>query len=271
MENRMTKPMLVLIVGAMLVSAACMARTQHAAGHAPAAAEKVIECKQGIYRFFPGEFNFCVALRDEQVGRYRDMVQMLELAAGWGQKRAQFTWGVMYFNGLHVRVDHARGLAWLALAAERQDRGYLGVFSSAYGRSNPVERQRANALLRQMKPRYGDAHAAVRAKVRYDRAIADLTRYEPYSTTACISGVSAGPDVTDGGDPQVHGISGSGDPKQFDTPPQASAPPPCPSLAVSLRVLGRISAVYFRGWETRVDVGPVVPVDAPAASASVGG
>jgi hypothetical protein len=220
------------------------------------------ECNPAFARFVPGEFNFCLALRAEEKGRYREMVSMLKLAASWGQKRAQFNLGVLYFNGRHVPVDHARGLAWLALASERRDTGYLNVFSSAYSRSTPAERQRADALLRALEPQYADKYAMRRADRRFKRQVAELKQYEPYASTVCVAGIGVGP----------NGAGWQGDPRHDGTgfDQGMSVTNTCPTLPMAMHMINAIGDDFFGGWNAHVDVGPIMPSQGPAAASTVG-
>lgn len=218
-------------------SALAMATQPVPAGPIPVKREAPAECVDAIYRFLPGEFNFCVAARDVYRGRYRSAVEMLQLAAGWGNKKAQYVLGLMYFKGEHVAADRPLGLAWLVLAAERHDPTYEAVLVSAYGKSTPAERHRAAVLLSSMRPVYTDAVAARRAQRRFDRAMRELGTFGPYPTTLCIAGFTGG------------NIDPSG----------ASAM--CPSISVAVTRLHQVGDAYFEGWEGHVTVGPLKPVE----------
>jgi hypothetical protein len=240
---------------------------------------KPLRCNESIYRYFPGEYAFCEALSDENVGRYDRMVENLKDASGWGQKRAQFTLGIMYFNGQHVPSDHARGLAWMALAAERHDPGYLGVFSSAYNRSTPAERQRADGLLRELRQRYGDHVAATRAARHFRRERQKLARQEANGGTVCIAGMMSIPNLSGLVDIKqetayedrsvLHHHSMLRGVKRNSTFESArpGAAPSCPSAASVLRTMDKVSARYFDGWRTHVDVGPIRQAALPAEGA----
>lgn len=203
----------------------------------PAQVKPPIYCPDAVYRFLPGEFNLCVAARDVRRGDYRSATEMLELAARWGNKEAQYTLGVMNFNGDHVPEDHPLGLAWLSLAAERRRATYVAVLISAYQKSTPAERHHAVELLAAMRPVYTDAVAARRAQRHFDRAMHDLQKHEPYSSTICITGLTGG----------------YMDPSGADVV--------CPSMDLVVNKLHRISDAYFDGWLGHVTVGTLKPVE----------
>ncbi|MEO8985544.1 MAG: SEL1-like repeat protein [Rhodanobacter sp.] len=190
-----------------------------------------------MYRFLPGEFNFCMAGRDLSRGNHRGAMEMLDLAAGWGSKKAQYVLGVMHFRGDALPVDHALGLAWLTLAAERHDPDYLAVLASAMHKSTPAELQRSKDLLTTMASVYADDVAARRAQRRFDRMVRELTYYEPYDVTTCIKG------LTDGLIAEEDFTSSS-----------------CPSPRYAVARLHLISDVYFDGWAGHVSVGAAEPV-----------
>lgn len=195
------------------------------------------QCNEAIFRFLPGEFNFCLAGIDLYRGNYTGAVEMLKLAAGWGSKKAQYVLGVVYFRGDSIPSDHALGLAWLALAAERNDPTYLAVLASAHAKSTLAEQRRAGELLATMRPRYADAVAAKRAQRRFDRMMRELTYFEPFDVSVCIEG------LTGGLVPQ----------KPADQFTSAS----CPSPTFAAMRLHQISDVYFDGWAGHVSVGEI--------------
>lgn len=115
----------------------------------------------------PGVYYYCVGTRYMANGDNDRARAMLEIAASWGSKPAAFTLGVAYYNGDVQPLDHVRGLAWLAIAAERQNAAYAAVFKSAWNKATPQERQRGNSLWQEMLPTYGDQRAGRRAERRY--------------------------------------------------------------------------------------------------------
>ena len=208
-----------------------------------------VECRDVYNKFLPGEFDFCLALRDQEKGRYNQMVEMLMLAAGWGQKRAQYTLGIMYFNGQHVRANRPLGLAWLVLAAERHDMTATIAAGSAFRASTAAERRQADVLLARLRQHYGDAVAAPRAMNRFNRFYREvfLASFDG-STSLCISGLDVMAPL----------------PNEIDTGPSMSSCPPISQTLVKLREIGNS---YFAGWEGQVSVGD--PEQLPATSGSV--
>lgn len=231
-----------VILCGMLACLAAPSAIAQLATRAPSSAaptrgpEASAECIAAIYRFLPGEFNFCLASRYSQQRRYRSSREMLKLSAAWGKKSAQYALGITYFNGEHVPIDHSLGLAWLALAAERHDSKYQATLNSAYDHAAPAERERAVILLRQMKPKYGDAFAARRAQRHFDREIHGLDWSEVYGAHLCIAGITGG--VINEANP---------------------ADSICPPIGTVVHALQTMGDRYFEGWQGHVTVGPLQP------------
>ena len=197
--------------------------------------EASIQCNDSLYRFLPGEVNFCLAARERQRNNAAGTLEMLKLAAGWGSKKAQYALGLMYFNGELVAANRPLGLAWLGLAAERGDRVYGAVFASAYGKATTSERQQAQTRYAALLPVYADAVAARRAQRRFDREMRELTRFEPYPSELCMAGIAGGVAID-----QDNAV--------------------CPSSSVAITRLNRIGDMYFEGWVGHVSVGALQPV-----------
>jgi hypothetical protein len=242
--------MLGLAMGMLAV--AVPARPAPPAGPAaPPGPEARRPCPEGIERFLPGEYYYCVAVRRLAQGRYGEGVDMLETAAGWGSKQAQYVLGLGYYRGDIAPVDKARGLAWLALAAERRDPDYVKVFRSAWQLAGGEDRRRAETLRRQLLPAYGDAHAARRAELRYRRARADLVKGEHNGDRVCIAGLTV---------------------DQIPPPPRASPGQLpdvvnlCPGalpVGLAARQLDVDADDLLGGWEGHVQVGALQPADGP--------
>ena len=114
-------------------------------------------------RVFPGKYfeykaQFYLHKRD-----YRAALEMFELAGFWANKRAQYNAGMMYFNGLGVPVDKARGAAWLGIAAENHDDLTIAMLQSAYTQLSTGEKQQAQNIWQDLDEKYGDAKAIPRA------------------------------------------------------------------------------------------------------------
>lgn len=228
---------LLLLCPAMAINAEQLAQPESSA----ASAKQRVTCAGSLYRFLPGVFNFCVAVRDFQRGYYRDAVEMLKLSASWGDKRAQYALGVMYFNGDHVAADRPLGLAWLTLAAERRDPTYEAVRISAHGKANETERQHTERLLDAMRPVYTDDVAAKRAQHRFDRAMNELASNGAYPSKVCIAGITGGML-----DPSSDSI-GAG----------------CSDVSFAVTRLNTVGDAYFEGWQGHVTVGALQSQESP--------
>jgi len=206
---------------------------------------RVVECSPFAARFFPGEFNYCLGRKLWEKRRYESAREMFELAAGWGSKSAQSVLGVVLFNGEGIRADRALGLAWLALAAERENGFRRGVLASALQQATPGEKAEADRLLHAMRQKYGDEVAAARADRRYRREMASFRSNPVYGKGTCVSewwGMMA--PATSINDPNALPISG------------------CTLLSeerVARKLEGRY-AIYFAGWKGTVTVGESSPV-----------
>ena len=146
-------------------------------------------------------------------------------------------------------TDHALGLAWLTLSAERHDPQYVSFLASARSQSTAQEQQQARVLATKMHERYSDAYAVARAERRY--------RHEMWAIRDQVSDVIR---VN-----SLHPIDpwSSGNVVQIDGLGAVQ-----PMLALrNLQVAGN---TYFQGWGGHVTVEPLVPVDKfPASPASV--
>lgn len=200
-------------------------------------------CNGAIYRFLPGDFNYCLAVRMWGKQKYQEAETLLLLAAGWGSKPAQYALGIAYFNGDGVAKNRPLGLAWLQLSAERGDVNYTGMLGSANAAASPEEREAANVMLARLQDRYRDDVAASRAKRKYVREVAAAAGNRAYHSGLCIEGLNSGPLIAESQD----GAS-------------------CPSVEQTVAMLDQLSERYFQGWQSTVKVGPVAPVSTPPSS-----
>lgn len=112
----------------------------------------------------PGTTEYCQGVRDWNKGHYQDGMQFLKLAAGWGNKHAQYTLGLIHYGGHHVPTNVALGLAWLKLADERHNDAHIDLIRrSAFKSATLAQRRQAEDLYRKMRGHYGDEVAAARA------------------------------------------------------------------------------------------------------------
>jgi len=118
-------------------------------------------------RYFPGQYfeqkaQFYLKKRD-----YREALRLFELSGYWANKVAQYNAGIMYFNGIGVPTDKARGAAWLGIAAEGHDDLADRALQAAYAELTQEQRERAGKLFAQLDAKYGDGVALPRALQRY--------------------------------------------------------------------------------------------------------
>jgi hypothetical protein len=211
-------------------------------------------CAPGLERFLPGVYYYCVGARDLASHRDASGVGMLELAAAWGSKPAQFTLGVGYFNGDIVARDRARGLAWLGLASERRDPNYQAVLHSAWQQATAAERAQANALWKAMLPTYGDARAAKRAERRYRHERDQLLDGVTLGLRVCVAGLTQR-DMAALPPP----MRLAGRPGLSDFQLSVGCPGGAPAATVLHRLDG-FAGSLFEGLEGQVTVGPLSPV-----------
>ena len=112
-----------------------------AATQAVPADEKINNCNRGLEQILPGDYYACEARYYFQNGHNQHGASELEEAAYWASKDAQFALGLMYFNGdmQGIPANRPLGLAWFALAAERNDfdhqRSYASLAPKAANRT----------------------------------------------------------------------------------------------------------------------------------------
>jgi tetratricopeptide (TPR) repeat protein len=123
----------------------------------------------------PGEYYFNLGASAFQHKDYTHAVKMYEVAASWAYKPAQFNLGVMYARGQGVAADLPRAMAWMALAAERNDQEYVDAKEVVYSMLSKEQFEQANALWRELKKTYGDDVAMARAKARWAEVRNNMT------------------------------------------------------------------------------------------------
>ncbi|MEO7324546.1 MAG: SEL1-like repeat protein [Dokdonella sp.] len=123
----------------------------------------------------PGQKFYFQAVRALQRKEYRFAVDMYETSASWAYKPAQYNLAIMYLKGEGVPIDRQRAMAWMALAAERNDPQYVQARELLYADLSADEFAHANAIWRQLKSTYGDEVALGRAKMRWAQVRAAMT------------------------------------------------------------------------------------------------
>jgi hypothetical protein len=116
----------------------------------------------------PGEYFFQKGVEAIKKNDYRHAVAMYKVAASWAFKMAEYNLGVIFVRGEGgVPEDHAQGLAWLTLAAERNDHQYVAARDMVKGQLDAEELAQADRVLADLKKTYGDEVALPRAKSRW--------------------------------------------------------------------------------------------------------
>lgn len=238
-------------VGMPLQSSAGVARVTKiataSADHKPSACFDRV-----FYGPLPGKTNYCLGLRDWENGHYRNGLEFLKLAAGWGNKNAQYTLGMIYYNGHHVPADHALGLAWLKLANQRHNDSKIALATrSAIKWATRAQRQRALQLYHQMLAKYGDKVATARAW----HHLQHWRRSHNANNRGCMVLVG----------PEAHAAMASGLAEMiYDS--QTHKFEVCMHLQTRRHVLRHTVHHYFQNWAGTVTVGPLQQVPAPASS-----
>lgn len=115
----------------------------------------------------PGEYYFGLAVRALKKKDYSFAINMYKVAASWAYKPAEYNLGVMYAQGTGVAQDLPRAMAWLTLAAERNDKTYVAARDLINSKLSDDQFKQANVIFGELKPTYGDDVALVRAKARW--------------------------------------------------------------------------------------------------------
>ena len=126
-------------------------------------------------RFLPGLYYFHKGCEYYQRREFDSAMQSWEIAAGWAMKDAQYDLGIAHFRGQGVAVDRPRGIAWLALAAERKDDAFETSLAAARDEASPEEHRRANEIFRDLSKQYSDAAALPRAQNHFRSEVDQIT------------------------------------------------------------------------------------------------
>lgn len=143
----------------------------------------------------PGPYYFLEGAHAFRKKEYTFAIQMYQVAASWAYKPAEYNLAVMYARGQGVEVDLPRALAWMALAAERNEKHYVDAREAIYAAMTPQQFEQANAIWRDLKKTYGDGVALRRAKARW----AEVRSHMTGSRVGSIGNLSVGTPMADGG------------------------------------------------------------------------
>ena len=133
-----------------------------------------IKLEEEIARYLPGVSFFQKGLDAYRKGQNAAAIEAWQSSANWAMKDAQYNLGLAYFKGTGVAADRPRGLAWLALAAERKNPTMQASLAAAWDSASDAEHQQANALWRDLKKQYGDDVALPKAKKRFETEIGQI-------------------------------------------------------------------------------------------------
>jgi Sel1 repeat len=123
----------------------------------------------------PGEYYFIKGADAFRKHEYEFAIEMYRVAASWAYKPAEYNLGVMYARGQGVDTDLPRALAWMALAAERNEKHYVDAREAIYAAMTREQFDQANVIWRDLKQTYGDEVALVRAKRRWAEVKSQMT------------------------------------------------------------------------------------------------
>lgn len=123
----------------------------------------------------PGEYFFFLGAQATKHKDYVHALAMYKVASSWAYKPAEYNLAVMYLNGQGTPIDLARALAWMALAAERNDPRYVKARDLINSHLTDAQFKEANLIMAQLLPTYGDKVALARASARWREVRAAAT------------------------------------------------------------------------------------------------
>jgi hypothetical protein len=123
----------------------------------------------------PGEYYFRLGAHAYRTKNYTFAIQMYQVSASWAYKPAEYNIAVMYARGDGVPTDLPRAMAWIALAAERNEKHYVDAREAVYAEMSKEQFEQANGIWRELKKTYGDEVALRRAKARWAEVRANMT------------------------------------------------------------------------------------------------
>jgi len=147
----------------------------------------------------PGEYYFGVAANALQHKNYRLALDMYKVAASWAYKPAEYNLGVMYLRGQGVPIDLPRAMAWMTLAAERNEKQYVLARDLLNAKLTDAQFAQADLIWGQLKSTYGDEVALHRAEMRWAEARSSMTGSRVGSTAGELA-VSGGSNMKNSDD-----------------------------------------------------------------------
>lgn len=123
----------------------------------------------------PGQYYYILGAQAFKNHEYSHAVDMYKVAGSWAYKPAEFNLAVMYARGQGIPVDLPRAMAWMTLAAERNDPSYVKAREVVRSNLDAAQLAESATILQQLTPRYGDEVALRRAKRRWAEVRASMT------------------------------------------------------------------------------------------------
>ena len=163
----------------------------------------------------PGEYYFLLAVHAYRKNDFTFSVQMYEVAAAWAYKPAEYNLAIMYARGQGVPVDLPRAMAWIALAAERNDKRYVDAREAIYADMTKEQFEQANVIWRGLKKTYGDEVALRRAKARWAQVRASMTG----SRVGSVGNMTVGIPNASSADPSYPRVTSEQVQKSLNSPP----------------------------------------------------
>jgi hypothetical protein len=142
----------------------------------------------------PGEYFFGLGANAFQHKDYAFAIDMYRVAASWTYKPAEYNLAVMYAHGQGAPMDLPRAMAWMTLAAERNEKQYVEARELINAKLSPAQFAQADAIWGQLKPTYGDEAALRRAKNRWAQVRSSMTgsRVGSIAGPLTVGGLSVG-------------------------------------------------------------------------------
>lgn len=199
------------------------------------------KCIIGMEKFLPGEYFYCIGAQNYGLEHFNYSKKFFTEAASWASKPAQFVLGVFAFNGDHQPVDHALGLAWMSLAAERGTPRFTEPLAEYTAKATPEERERSKGIRADLERTYADRVAAPRAEQRY-RAGVQALKPTAMASKHCMEGQLDFRDLA--------GATGN--------------TPNCGSVEEVIRYIDSKAPDVFEDWRGHVTVGAIQAGSVPS-------